>query len=88
MSDLKLAIILGSTRPGRNGEAVANWVLAKAKERANADYELIDLRQQLSFSLLTDFENRHRTGRRWGRHTPIPGPRAACHDVRATCSDP
>ena len=43
MSDLKLAIILGSTRPGRNGEAVANWVLAKAKERANADYELIDL---------------------------------------------
>ncbi|WP_445519831.1 NADPH-dependent FMN reductase [Streptomyces sp. NEAU-174] len=109
MSDLKLAIILGSTRPGRNGEAVANWVLAKAKERANADYELIDLldyplphldeavpasrgayagehtkawsaeikefraiehlraisselqlahvRQQLSFSLLTDFEN-------------------------------
>jgi len=43
MSDLKLAIILGSTRPGRNGKAVADWVLAKAKERTNADYELIDL---------------------------------------------
>jgi NAD(P)H-dependent FMN reductase len=43
MSDLKLAIILGSTRPGRNGEAVADWVLAKAKERTSADYELIDL---------------------------------------------
>lgn len=43
MSHLKLAIILGSTRPGRNGEAVANWVLTKAKERTDADYELIDL---------------------------------------------
>jgi NAD(P)H-dependent FMN reductase len=43
MSDLKLAIILGSTRPGRNGKAVADWVLAKAKERLSADYELIDL---------------------------------------------
>ncbi|MFF4489971.1 NADPH-dependent FMN reductase [Streptomyces sp. NPDC001544] len=43
MNDLKLAIVLGSTRPGRNGEAVANWVLAQAKGRPNADYELIDL---------------------------------------------
>jgi NAD(P)H-dependent FMN reductase len=43
MSDLKLAIILGSTRPGRNGQAVADWVLAQAKERTSADYELIDL---------------------------------------------
>jgi NAD(P)H-dependent FMN reductase len=43
MSDMKLAIILGSTRPGRNGKAVADWVLAKAKERTSADYELIDL---------------------------------------------
>jgi len=43
MTKLKLAIILGSTRPGRNGEAVAHWVLAKAKERVDADYELIDL---------------------------------------------
>ncbi|MFE9614045.1 NADPH-dependent FMN reductase [Streptomyces sp. NPDC006012] len=43
MSNLKIAIILGSTRPGRNGKAVADWVLAKAKERTDADYELIDL---------------------------------------------
>jgi NAD(P)H-dependent FMN reductase len=43
MSDLKLAIILGSTRPGRNGKAVADWVLARAKERADAGYELVDL---------------------------------------------
>ncbi|HEX7308193.1 NAD(P)H-dependent oxidoreductase [Lentzea sp.] len=43
MNELKLAIILGSTRPGRNGAAVADWVLTRAKERANAGYELVDL---------------------------------------------
>ncbi|QKV74583.1 NADPH-dependent FMN reductase [Amycolatopsis sp. Hca4] len=43
MSDLKLAIVLGSTRPGRNGAAVADWVLTRAKERTGADYELVDL---------------------------------------------
>src|ERR1700760_4274175 len=43
MSNLKIAIILGSTRPGRNGKAVADWVLEQAKTRTNADYELVDL---------------------------------------------
>ncbi|MEE4545158.1 NAD(P)H-dependent oxidoreductase [Streptomyces sp. V4-01] len=43
MADLKIAVILGSTRPGRNGKAVADWVLAKAKDRTAADYDLIDL---------------------------------------------
>jgi len=43
VSDLKIGIILGSTRPGRNGEQVARWVLDQAKGRDGADYELIDL---------------------------------------------
>jgi len=43
VSDLKIAIILGSTRPGRNGKAVADWVLAQAQRRTGATYELIDL---------------------------------------------
>lgn len=43
MSDLKLGIIAGSTRPGRRGKAVADWLLTHAKRRADADYELIDL---------------------------------------------
>ncbi|MFC6158119.1 NADPH-dependent FMN reductase [Kribbella jiaozuonensis] len=43
MSDLKIAIILGSTRPGRNGKAVADWVLDQARIRTGATYELIDL---------------------------------------------
>ncbi|HEY5136530.1 MAG TPA: NAD(P)H-dependent oxidoreductase [Candidatus Nanopelagicales bacterium] len=40
----RIAIILGSTRPGRNGEAVARWVLEQASTRTDAEYELVDLR--------------------------------------------
>lgn len=39
----RIAIILGSTRPGRNGEAVANWVYDIAKQRDDAEYELVDI---------------------------------------------
>lgn len=40
---IKIGIILGSTRPGRNGEAVAKWVLENARKRSDADYELVDI---------------------------------------------
>jgi NAD(P)H-dependent FMN reductase len=43
MSDVKIAIIVGSTRPGRNGKAVADWVYDQASQRDDAGYELIDL---------------------------------------------
>ncbi len=43
---LKIAIILGSTRPQRNGEAVAQWVNALAQKRDDAEFELIDLADQ------------------------------------------
>jgi len=39
----KIGIILGSTRPGRNGEAVAKWVLDLASQRTDAEFELVDL---------------------------------------------
>jgi len=42
---LKIGIILGSTRPGRNGEAVAKWVLDAAKKRNDAHYELVDIKE-------------------------------------------
>jgi NAD(P)H-dependent FMN reductase len=42
---LKIAIILGSTRPHRNGEAVARWAYDLARQRGDAGYELIDLRE-------------------------------------------
>jgi NAD(P)H-dependent FMN reductase len=41
---LNVAIILGSTRPGRNGEAVANWVYEIARKRTDARFELVDLK--------------------------------------------
>jgi NAD(P)H-dependent FMN reductase len=41
---LKVAIILGSTRPGRNGEAVAKWVYEIAQKRTDAEFELVDLK--------------------------------------------
>jgi NAD(P)H-dependent FMN reductase len=41
---LKIGIILGSTRPGRNGEAVARWVHQMASRRNDAAFELVDVR--------------------------------------------
>ncbi len=41
---IRTAIILGSTRPGRKGEAVAKWVFEKAKKRGDSEFELVDLR--------------------------------------------
>ncbi|MGW0801624.1 NADPH-dependent FMN reductase [Nonomuraea sp. NPDC002799] len=41
---IKVGIILGSTRPGRNGEAVAQWVHDLAAKRGDAEYELVDLK--------------------------------------------
>lgn len=40
----RIGIILGSTRPNRNGEQVARWVLDIASARDDAEYELVDLR--------------------------------------------
>jgi len=39
----RIAIIIGSTRPGRNGESVARWVLEHAAKRDGVEYELVDL---------------------------------------------
>ena len=41
---IKIAIILGSTRPGRNGEAVAKWVYQVAQKRSDAEFELVDIK--------------------------------------------
>lgn len=39
----RIGIIIGSTRPGRNGAAVAQWINERAQQRDTAEYELIDL---------------------------------------------
>lgn len=43
MTNLRIGVILGSTRPGRNGKAVADWVVEQAQGRHDATYELVDL---------------------------------------------
>jgi NAD(P)H-dependent FMN reductase len=40
---IRIAIIIGSTRPNRNGEAVGNWVYEQARKRMDAQFDLIDL---------------------------------------------
>ena len=50
---LKLAIIVGSTRPGRNGEAVARWVHAIASKRDDAELEIVDI-QDFDLPLLDE----------------------------------
>ncbi|NKX53300.1 NADPH-dependent FMN reductase [Arthrobacter mobilis] len=39
----KIAIITGSTRPGRVNKQVADWVLANASARTDAEFEVVDI---------------------------------------------
>ena len=41
---IRIAIIIGSTRPGRNGEAVAKWVYEIARMRSDVEFELVDIK--------------------------------------------
>src|SRR5580693_5195854 len=41
---LKVAIIIGSTRPGRKAEAVARWVYDIARKRSDAAFEIVDIK--------------------------------------------
>jgi NAD(P)H-dependent FMN reductase len=43
MTEVRIAIIVGSTRPGRHARAVADWVLGQTSGRPGARYEIIDL---------------------------------------------
>jgi NAD(P)H-dependent FMN reductase len=40
---IRIGIIIGSTRPGRNGDAVAQWTHDLAAKRGDAVYEIVDL---------------------------------------------
>src|SRR5262252_7642313 len=43
MSTTRVGIIVGSTRPGRKAEAVASWAYEIAKQRSEAEYEIVDI---------------------------------------------
>jgi NAD(P)H-dependent FMN reductase len=62
-----LQIILGSTRPGRNGAAVAAWVERAAREHGGFEVELVDL-AEVGLPLL-DEPNHPRLGRYEHQHT-------------------
>jgi NAD(P)H-dependent FMN reductase len=40
---IRIGIIIGSTRPGRVGASVARWVHEQARQRSDAEFELVDL---------------------------------------------
>jgi NAD(P)H-dependent FMN reductase len=40
---IKVAIVVGSTRPGRKAEAVARWVHEQAVARKDAEFEIVDI---------------------------------------------
>lgn len=41
---IRVAIVIGSTRPGRKGEVVARWVHGIALKRSDAEFELVDIK--------------------------------------------
>jgi len=41
---ISVAIIVGSTRPGRKAEDVAKWVYEIAQNRSDAEFELVDIK--------------------------------------------
>ncbi|HEU4946522.1 MAG TPA: NAD(P)H-dependent oxidoreductase [Kribbella sp.] len=51
---LRLAVIVGSTRKGRFGPTVAQWIAARAGKRADLDVDLIDLADTDLPATLTD----------------------------------
>lgn len=40
----RIAIVIGSTRPGRVGDTVAHWVHEIAAKRTDAEFDVVDLR--------------------------------------------
>jgi len=41
---IKIAIVVGSTRPGRKAQAVAEWVYGIANNRSDAEFEIVDIK--------------------------------------------
>jgi NAD(P)H-dependent FMN reductase len=50
---IRIAVILGSTRPNRVGEGVAKWVFDVAQKRDDAEFEFVDVKD-LNLPLLDE----------------------------------
>ncbi|AKD57147.1 NADPH-dependent FMN reductase [Spirosoma radiotolerans] len=71
-TQLRIGIILGSTRPGRRGDKLASWLLERANSYGGAAYQLIDLADYELGNLdepnnpsLQNYQHEHT--RRWGK---------------------
>lgn len=42
---MKIGIIIGSIRAGRNGKAVGDWIAEEVSGRTDADFEVLDLKE-------------------------------------------
>jgi NAD(P)H-dependent FMN reductase len=67
---LRVAIVTGSTRPGRHNEAVSAWVHRAATQRKDAEFELVDIadynRPRLDESLPPSLgRHEHPHAKRW-----------------------
>jgi NAD(P)H-dependent FMN reductase len=68
---VKVGIIIGSTRPGRVGDAVARWVHEIAVKHGGAEFELVDLQdadlphldEQVPAMMATQYDQPHTS--RW-----------------------
>lgn len=76
---LRIAFIIGSTRPNRVGESVARWAFDLAKQRGDAELELLDLRD---FNLpLLDEPKRPALGQYAKEHTKAWAAKIASFDA-------
>jgi len=76
---IKIGIIIGSTRPGRKGEAVANWVYEIAQRRSDAEFEVVDIKD---FNLpLLDEPMSPTTGQYTHQHTRTWSAKIASFDA-------
>lgn len=50
---IKIAVIVGTTRPGRKAQAVAQWIYEIAKKRTDAEFEVVDI-QNFNLPLLDE----------------------------------
>ncbi len=70
---MRIGIVIGSTRPGRVGEGVAQWVHKRATDREDAIFEILDLAdfdlphvdEPVPAAMSDDYQHEHT--KRWAR---------------------
>lgn len=76
---LTTAIIVGSTRPGRKAEAVAQWVYKIAQKRSDSGFEIVDIKD---FNLpILDEPTPPAMGRHDHAHTKVWAAKIASFDA-------